>query len=115
MKTVLDQIEFMEEKLRLKELATGITYYISRVERVFGKEEDNGRRLLVAALYEGEIHRGQVTTITCKRDTAARKILQKALEANLLESDTPKGTVRLAFPAKVLNYYFPNLYSDSDS
>lgn len=52
----------------------------------------------------------EVAALTSKGETTARKILQKALNAGLLVSDTPKGPVRLAFPAKVLNHYFPGLY-----
>ena len=113
LKTILDQIQFMEKILNLAELKTGIAFYISRVERIFEKDEDQGLRLLVEALYQGEVHRGQVATITCKGETTGRKILQKAIDAGLLVSDTPKSPVRLAFPAKVLNHYFPGLYVES--
>ncbi|EEF57843.1 Fic family protein [Pedosphaera parvula] len=109
LKTVLDQIQFMEKALSLNELEKGILFYISRIERVFKKDESSGFQLLAAVLREGEIQRGSVPTITCKKETAARKILQLALDAHLLESDTPKGPVRLAFPAKVLESYFPKL------
>lgn len=110
LKTILDQIQFMEKTLRLTELENGVGFYVSRVERIFGKDEERGRRLLIAALHHGEIRRGELAAITSKGETTARKILQKALDAGLLASDTPKGPVHLAFPAKVLNHYFPGLY-----
>jgi len=110
LKTILDQIQFMEKTLRLAELENGIVFYTSRVERIFGKDEERGRRLLIAALHHGEVRRGELAAITSKGETTARKILQKALDAGLLASGTPKGPVRLAFPAKVLDHYFPGLY-----
>lgn len=110
LRTILDQIQFMEKTLRLTELESGIAYYVSRVERIFGKDEERGRRLLIAALYHGEVRRGEVAAITSKGETTARKILQRGLDAGLLVSETPKAPVRLAFPAKVLTHYFPGLY-----
>jgi Fic family protein len=110
LKTVLDQIRFMSEILNLGSLEQGILYYIQRIEPVFGKDEQAGHQLLVAALRQGEIHRGLVPAITNKKQGTARKILNIAIEAQLLESDTPKGPVRLAFPDKVREIYFPKLY-----
>jgi Fic family protein len=114
LRTVLDQVQFMEKTLGLAELEQGIRYYISRVERVFKKDESSGFQLLATVLREGEIQRGRVPAITGKKETAARKILQMALDANLLVSDTPKGPVRLAFPSKVLESYFPKLVLDAE-
>jgi len=34
------------------------------------------------------------------------------LERGLLESDSPKGPVRLALPARFATYYFPRLYPE---
>jgi Fic family protein len=113
LKTILDQIQFMEKILRLSELENGIAYYVSRVERVFGKNTEAGRRLLTAVLHEGELPRGAVATVTGKGETAARKILQAALTADLLVSNNQKSPVRLAFPAKVLTAYFSGLYVES--
>lgn len=114
LRTALDQIQFMEKILSLSGLEQGIFYHISRVEPVFKKDEAAGLKLLVTALREGEIQRGRLPAITGKKETAARKILQTALEAGLLESDTPKGPVRPAFPAKVIESYFPKLVLDSN-
>ena len=79
------------------------------MEPVFGKHNDEVSRLLVAAMKEGNVARGKVAVIVGKGETVAREILQKAMNAGLLKSDTPKGPVRLAFPAKVLDAYFPKL------
>lgn len=111
LKTVLDQINFMSEILNLGSLEKGIRYYIQRIDPIFGKDEQAGFQLLIAALRDGEIHRGLVPAITGKKQGTARKILNLALEAQLLESDTPKSPVRLAFPDKVREIYFPKLYS----
>jgi len=113
LKTILDQIQFMEKILKLSELENGIAFYISRVERVFGRDVEPGRRLLTQVLHQGELRRGELATVTGKGETAARNILKLALKAGLLASSNQKSPVYLAFPAKVLTTYFPGLYVES--
>lgn len=68
--------------------------------------------LLRDVLLRGEIARGEAVRITGKPERTARRIVAALLEGNLLTSETPKGTLRIAFPAKVVGYYFPRLYPE---
>src|SRR5437762_8839463 len=50
----------------------------------------------------GEVPRGEAPRITGKPERTARRILEQLLDNGLVISSTPKGPIRLAFPAKVI-------------
>jgi Fic family protein len=113
LRTILDQIDFMDGLLQLHNLSTRIERYL-QFEALRLKTRDRYRlsRLLKAALIEGEIDRGRVGEIVGLRGTAARGIIALALREELLDSQTEKGPLALVFSAKTLESYFPKLYQD---
>jgi hypothetical protein len=68
--------------------------------------------LLRALLHEGELPRGAVQSVFGLKATASRELIQIGLAKRLLKSPTPKGPLRLAFNAEVLEFYFPKLFAD---
>jgi hypothetical protein len=50
--------------------------------------------------------------ITGKKQRTAHEIFKKLLKEGLLASDSKRGPLRLAFPAKAVGYYFPRLYPE---
>tara|TARA_R110000868_G_scaffold138329_1_gene352335 strand:- start:50680 stop:51858 length:1179 start_codon:yes stop_codon:yes gene_type:complete len=109
LKVCIDQIDFMHNLLNPTEL-------INRIE-IYTEEEIRAKRLptgsfplLREALMAGSFERGQASTLTGYKDRQARTILKSLIDAGLLISDTPKGSVRLGFPIDVLNRWFPSLY-----
>jgi hypothetical protein len=60
----------------------------------------------------GSIERGEVSQIVGLKPSAARQVIRLALEERLLGSPSPKGNLLIAFPAKVLDAYFPRLFLD---
>lgn len=64
-------------------------------------------------LARGEIARGEVSRITGQPERTARRTLGALIECGLLQSNSEKGAVRLAFPTHVVPYYFPRLYPAS--
>jgi Fic family protein len=66
--------------------------------------------LLQEALFRGEFERGEVGRITGLPERTARRVLNDALHAGLLASETPKGAVSLRFPVDALEDLFPRLY-----
>ena len=61
---------------------------------------------------EGEIPRARVREITGKGATVAAEIIKRGLEEGVLESPSPKGPLRPAFPAAVQEFSFPQLFMD---
>lgn len=105
----IDQITFMESLLEAGEL-------IRRIE-IFIEEEVQAKRLLKGsfplireALLAGEFERGKAAELTGYKDRQARTVLKNLLEQGLLTSIQVKGPVRLGFPVKVVERWFPGLY-----
>ncbi len=105
----IDQITFMESLLEAGEL-------IRRIE-IFIEEEVQAKRLLKGsfplireALLAGEFERGKAVELTGYKERQARTVLKDLLEQGLLTSIQIKGPVRLGFPVKVVERWFPGLY-----
>ncbi len=109
LETMLDQISYMDRLLDLEALAGRIGRYVG-TEAELGLEADRVFLLLREALYRGEFGRGEAGRIVGASERTGRTALVAALGAGVLRSETPKGAVRLALPAKVLPAYFPRLF-----
>ena len=64
-------------------------------------------------LAAGPVARGDFVQMTGLAERTGRKVLAKLLEDGLLQSDTPKGAVRIGFPLDSLHLLFPNLYPEA--
>ena len=108
---MLDQIEFMTRLLDTEKLRERIADYIHR-ESGIQQHRDRLVKLLGALIQEGELPRGKVADIVGLKPSAARQVISLALREDLVQSATPKGPLNMAFPAKVLDAYFPRLFLD---
>lgn len=111
LETVLDQIQFMGKLLDLAGLLRRIEDYVYR-ESGITKHRDRLVRLLAATVTEGSVPRGRVGQIVGLKPSAARQVTALGLSQDLLQTPSPKGPLRIAFPAKVLDAYFPRLFLD---
>jgi len=110
---VLDQIDFMNGLISPFKLLDRIESYLrfTRVD-LDGKMRGHLSRLLKALCLEGELARGTVPAILGLKGTASRVIIRRALDEGLISSSSEKGPLRIAFPNKVVDSYFPQLFTD---
>lgn len=85
----------------------GYVHYLAGMKQLKIQSFD----LLKATLFEGEILRGNIATITGMPERTARNLISPLLNLGLLKSTTPKGSLRLGFPIEAVKYYFPALYN----
>ena len=111
MQTMLDQIEFMTRLLDTGRLLNRIADYIHG-ESGITQHRDRLARLLGALVREGSVTRGQVSDIVGLKPSASRQVISLALQEGLVRSASPEGPLIIAFPAKVLDAYFPRLFLD---
>ncbi|NTV15454.1 MAG: Fic family protein [Desulfobulbaceae bacterium] len=111
LRVALDQIEYMSGLLELDGMLKRIEGYVTRQVHL-GELHAESYYLLREAFLRGEIPRGEAARITGKPERSARRVIRDLLDKSLLVSDSEKGPVRLAFPAKVAAYYFPQLYPE---
>lgn len=69
-------------------------------------------RVVRTLVDEGEIPRSRVQEITGKAATVSAEIIKLGLEEVFFDTPSPKGQLRAAFPAKVHDFYFPQLFLD---
>ena len=109
----LDQINFMTDLIAPFNLLDRIESYLrfTRVD-LESKTREHLHRLLKALCLEGELARGAVPDVLGLKGTAARAIIRRALEEELVCSSSEKGPLRIAFPYKVRDAWFPQLFTD---
>lgn len=112
LETVLDQVTFMGGLLRLSDLRTRVERHFAYEALHLKKYRAELMRLVRALVDEGEFARERVSEITGKGTTTAVEIIKLGLHEGYIESPSPKGKLRIAFPAKVLPSYFPQLFID---
>jgi len=107
--TCVDQVDFMSSLLEPSELK-------NRME-IWTKEEIAAKRLLKGswpilqlAIMQGEFSRGEAADITGYAERQARSVLNTLIDKGYLVSPTSRSTVRLGFPADVVDRWFPRLY-----
>lgn len=109
LKVCIDQVDFMGELLEASEL-------LPRME-IWTEEEIRGKRLsrgswplLREAVMAGEFARGRAPELTGYEERQARTVLNALIDAGYLVSETSRSPVRLGFPTKVVERWFPSLY-----
>ena len=116
LKTALDQIEFMGRLIRLKTLSFRINKYmqLSKDGMYRDKLPKYSNLLLKELLIRGEINRGEVENIIDKGRTSAANLTKELIELDYIESDSPKGAIRLKFNAYFASKVFPDLIPEID-
>lgn len=112
LETMIDQVDFMSERLDLPGLRTRIERFFLFEMTHLGKDAEFLMQVVRSLLDEGEFPRARVQDITGRKETFCRRIIRLGLEEGLIESPGPKGILRIAFPVRVLDAYFPKLYLD---
>jgi Fic family protein len=112
-----DQVDFMTRMLDLDDLKTRMAALITIRSHQHGKTDYRSEAILplqhVMAL--GPITRGEFVQMTGLGERTGRKVLAQLLADGLLQSDTPKGPVKIGFPLDTLGVLFPNLYPEAAS
>ena len=106
LRVCLDQVKFMSELFEFETMAKRLKTYVAAKDHL----KPETVRILEEALVRGEVERGAVDRITGLPERSARRVLNEAIEAGLLASESPKTPVSLRFPEDSLEVIFPLLY-----
>jgi Fic family protein len=109
--TCLDQVEFMEGLMQPDRLRTRILLWAEEETRL-AKLPPRSGAILEAALYRGELPRGDAAAAAGVGERQARRIVSALLEKGVLTSETPRSDLRLAFPAALAARWMPGLFPE---
>ena len=112
LETMLDQIQFMSGLLDLPTLRTRVERYFQFEPLHLKRYREELMRVVRALVDEGEIPRSRVQEITGKGATVSAEIIKLGLNEDFFETPSPKGALQAAFPAKLHEFYFPQLFLD---
>ena len=112
LETMLDQIRFMSGLLGLPALRTRVERYFQFQALHLKRYREEIMRVTRTLVDEGEIPRARVQKITGKAATVSVEIIKLGLDEGYFETPSPKGPLRVAFPAKIHDFYFPQLFLD---
>ena len=112
LEVALDQVDFMNQNLRMNSLHERIERYVRlSKEGLFNTKPlpKYSELLFKELLMVGEVPRGKVMNIIGTKDRTATTLIKALTQMDFLESDTPKSAIRLKFNAHFASYIFPEL------
>lgn len=112
LETAIDQINYMSGMLNIPDLANRIRAYVNLRAHSENPLHERSAVILTHVLATGACDRSTARSLTGLKDRAANEIIGQLLKEGLLRSENQRQPLTLGFPAKVLNHYFPNLYTD---
>ncbi len=107
----IDQVDFMESLVQPERLRTRILIWAEEEIRL-GNLPNKSGNILEAILYRGELPRGEVDAVVSTGERQARRIVSALLEAEVLVSESPRGPLRLVFPAALASRWMPGLFPE---
>ena len=111
LETCLDQVRFMENLVQPNTLRKRILAWVSdEIERKALPAKAG--LVLDAVLYRGTLPRGETPLILDRGERQARRIVVALEERGVLKSETPRGALRLAFPAVLAPQWMPGLFPE---
>ena len=112
----LDQVRFMDRILGLNRIDARIDGYIKDRDKARGALhplDQRSGKLLKALFLQGRIPRGDAQSILGmdhQSERQARRIVSQLISEGLIRSDSHRAPLTIAFPTKVLRFYFPDIF-----
>jgi Fic family protein len=108
LRTCIDQVDFMARLMEPAALRNRIMIWAEEEMRA-GRLPPRSDAVLRAVLYQGVLHRGEVSALLGMSERAARRVTSALLESEALTSQSSRAPLFLAFPAKLAVRWLPNL------
>jgi Fic family protein len=107
----IDQVRFMEGLVQPDRLRTRIRVWAEEEIRL-GHLPQKSRSILEAVLYRGELPRGEMAAIVGTGERQARRIISALVDKGVLQSESSRAPLRLAFPAALASRWMPGLFPE---
>ena len=118
LETALDQIEYMNNNLKLEVLTKRLDRYVLRVNDGLMDQDPLPKhtdKLFRHLLLVGECTRGSVADITGVKERTASRMIAELLKRDYLAADSRVAPIRLQIRASMASYLFPSLVPETNS
>ncbi len=108
----LEQIEYMNKSLNLATISSRMIAFIKYSQQGMYNTPalpKHSEALLLRLLTVGEVSRGEVKEIIGTQKTVATQLIKTLSQMGYIESDTPKGAIRIKFNAYFASKLMPEL------
>jgi Fic family protein len=107
----LDQVTFMQGLVQAERLRARILGWAEQeIQR--GELPLKSGSILEAVLYRGELARGDADLVAGTGERQARRIVSALVRKGVLKAESPRGALRLVFPAALAGYWMPGLFPE---
>ena len=110
-RTCIDQVAFMEKLMDPKRLRIRIEKWADE-ELGLGHISKKATEVLQALLKDGQLPRSGVQEITQTTARQARRIVGELAELGIVQSQTSRAPLRIAFPAKFAAHWLPQMFPE---
>ncbi|MEO7891065.1 MAG: Fic family protein [Vicinamibacterales bacterium] len=107
----VDQVRFMESLVQPNRLRDRILIWAEEEVRADALPAKAGK-VLEAVLYRGELPRGDVPALLDVSERSARRVVAALIERGVLDSESTRAPLLLAFPAALASRWMPGLFPD---
>ena len=111
LQTCLDQVTFMESLVEPNRLRDRIRLWAEEEMRADTLLPQAGK-VLDAVLYRGELPRGDIPEIVGTGERQARRVVSSLADAGVLQSESSRAPLRIAFPAALAGRWMPGLFPE---
>jgi Fic family protein len=111
LKTSIDQVDFMESLIEPTRLRARILLWAEEEMRADALPARSGR-VLEAVLFRGTLPRGEAAEILNVHERSARRTTSALLDRGVLNSDSTRAPLRIAFPAALAGRWMPGLFPE---
>jgi Fic family protein len=111
LETCIDQVAFMENLVETARLQTRVRLWAEEEIRL-GLLPAKSGQVLDAVPYRGAVPRGEVDAVVGTGERQARRIVSALIDRGVLTSDSPRGALRLVFPATLASRWMPGLFPE---
>ncbi len=111
LETCLDQVGFMESLVQPDRLRARILIWTEEEIRL-GALPPKAGQVLEAILYRGQLPRGDVSGLLGLTPRHARRIVAQLVERGVLNSESARAPLHLAFPAVLASRWMPGLFPE---
>lgn len=107
----IDQVNFMESLVQPARLRDRILIWAEEEIRAGALPPKSGA-VLEAALFRGELPRGEIDTLLGASERQARRVTAALIEREVLTAESTRAPLRLAFPATLAPRWMPGLFPE---